>query len=83
MVTGEKRRLWIPGKLAYGDKPQMGGAPSGPLTFDVELLDILKPPTTPDDVKAPPKTAKNTASGLYYRVLTPGTGKCTPPRRAA
>ena len=78
MVAGEKRRLWIPAKLAYGDKPQMGGAPSGNLMFDVELLDILKPPATPEDVKAPPKTAKKTASGLYYRVLTPGTGKVHP-----
>ncbi len=78
MVVGEKCRLWIPGKLAYGDKPQMGGAPSGPLTFDVELLDIVKPPTVPEDVKAPPKTAKKTASGLYYRVLTPGKGKDHP-----
>jgi FKBP-type peptidyl-prolyl cis-trans isomerase len=78
MVTGEKRRLWIPGKLAYGDKPQMGGAPTGDLVFDVELLDILKPPAVPADVKAPPKTAKKTASGLYYRVLTPGTGKVHP-----
>lgn len=78
MVVGEKRRLWIPGKLAYGDHPQMGGAPSGPLTFDVELLDIVKPPAVPEDVKGPPKTAKKTASGLYYRVLTPGKGKDHP-----
>lgn len=39
MVEGEKRRFWIPGKLAYGDKPQ-GGAPAGMLVFDVELLKI-------------------------------------------
>lgn len=78
MVTGEKRRLWIPAKLAYGEHPQMGGAPSGDLVFDVELLDIVKPPSVPEDVKAPPKTAKKTASGLYYRVLTPGTGKVHP-----
>jgi len=78
MVPGEKRRLWIPAKLAYGDHPQMGGAPSGDLTFDVELLDIVKPPAVPEDVKAPPKTAKKTASGLYYRVLTPGKGKDHP-----
>lgn len=78
MVTGEKRRLWIPAKLAYGDKPQMGGAPQGDLVFDVELLDIVKPPVTPDDVKAAPKTAKKTASGLAYRVLTPGKGKDHP-----
>ncbi len=42
MVAGEKRRLWIPAKLAYGDHPQMGGAyRAGNLTFDVELHEIL------------------------------------------
>ena len=75
MVAGEKRRLWIPAKLAYGDHPQMGGAPSGNLVFDVELHEILGAPKTPEDVKAPPASAKKTASGLAYRVLTPGTGK--------
>jgi len=78
MVVGEKRRLWIPGKLAYGDQPQMGGAPSGQLTFDVELLDIVKPPKAPEDVKAAPASAKKTATGLAYRVLKPGTGKVHP-----
>ncbi|MFT5836859.1 MAG: FKBP-type peptidyl-prolyl cis-trans isomerase [Candidatus Azotimanducaceae bacterium] len=39
MVEGEKRRFWIPGKLAYGEKPQ-GGAPGGTLVFDVELIKI-------------------------------------------
>lgn len=78
MTVGEKARFWIPGKLAYGDHPQMGGAPSGDLTFDVELLDIVKPPETPEDVKAAPKTAKKTESGLAYRVLKAGTGKVHP-----
>jgi peptidylprolyl isomerase len=78
MTVGEKSRFWIPGKLAYGDRPQMGGAPSGDLTFDVELLDIVKPPATPEDVKAAPKTAKKTESGLAYRVLKAGTGKVHP-----
>jgi FKBP-type peptidyl-prolyl cis-trans isomerase len=41
MVEGEKRRLWIPGKLAYGDNPPPG-APAGTLVFDVELLQIVK-----------------------------------------
>jgi peptidylprolyl isomerase len=80
MVVGEKRRLWIPGKLAYGDHPRMG-APAGDLVFDVELLDIIqapKPPAVPTDVKAPPPNAKKTASGLAYRVLTPGTGATHP-----
>ncbi len=41
MVTGEKRRLWIPAKLAYGESPPPG-APAGTLVFDVELIEIVK-----------------------------------------
>ena len=37
MVEGEKRRLWIPEKLAYKGQP---GAPAGMLVFDVELIRI-------------------------------------------
>lgn len=80
MVKGEKRRLWIPAELAYGDKPR-GGAPSGQLTFDVELLEITpapKPPDVPTDVKAPPMDAKKTESGLRYKVLTAGKGSKHP-----
>ena len=40
MMVGEKTRFWIPSNLAYGDTPQRPGAPSGNLTFDVELLGI-------------------------------------------
>jgi FKBP-type peptidyl-prolyl cis-trans isomerase len=76
MVAGEKRRFWIPAALAYGDKPR-GGAPAGDLVFDVELLEIKaapKAPEVPSDVKAAPADAKKTASGLAYKVLTPGKG---------
>jgi FKBP-type peptidyl-prolyl cis-trans isomerase len=77
MVTGEKRRFWIPANLAYGDRPRLG-APAGPLTFDVELVELMKAPDAPpvpEDVKEPPKNATKTKSGLAYRVLKPGTGK--------
>jgi FKBP-type peptidyl-prolyl cis-trans isomerase len=80
MVAGEKRRLWIPAAMAYGEHPR-AGAPGGDLVFDIELLEIIatpKPPTVPEDVKAPPATAKKTASGLAYRVLKPGTGTTHP-----
>jgi peptidylprolyl isomerase len=80
MVVGEKRRFWIPAALAYGEHGR-GNAPSGDLTFDVELLDFTpapKPPPVPEDVKAAPAKAKKTASGLAYRVLTPGTGTTHP-----
>lgn len=40
MVVGDKTRFWIPGDLAYGDKPTRPGAPAGTLVFDIELLNI-------------------------------------------
>ncbi len=75
MVKGEKRRLWIPAKLAYegvADRPQ------GMLVFDVELLDVLRVPPTPPDVAAPPADAQKSPSGLAWKVLAPGTGARKP-----
>jgi peptidylprolyl isomerase len=37
-----------------------------------------EPPQVPKDVAAPPSSAKKTASGLRYAVLTAGTGKDHP-----
>src|SRR5215831_18812468 len=73
MVKGEKRRLWIPSDLAYGDNPARSGAPAGPLVFDVALLSFVKvipPPPTPPDVAEAPGDAKRTSSGLAYKILT-------------
>lgn len=59
MVQGEKRRMWIPADLAYGDKPRAPGRAYGDLCFDVELVNIL-----PGDeaaaapIKAPHKKGK-------------------------
>ncbi|MGB0678099.1 MAG: FKBP-type peptidyl-prolyl cis-trans isomerase [Polyangiales bacterium] len=78
MVEGEKRRFWIPEKLAYQGQP---GRPQGMLVFDVELISFVaqpKPPEAPKDVKAPPKNAKKSKSGLAYRVLKAGRGKKHP-----
>ncbi len=75
MLEGEKRRLWIPAKLAYegvADRPQ------GMLVFDVELLEILRVPETPADVAAPSADAEKSASGLAWKVLEPGTGTRKP-----
>jgi len=74
MVVGEKRKLWIPARLAYGENPP-SGAPAGDLTYEVELVEIIHSPERPDDVAAVPKTATVTASGLAYRVLSAGGGK--------
>jgi peptidylprolyl isomerase len=78
MVVGEKARLWIPEELAYKGRP---GAPQGMLVFDIELLDLKegpKPLPPPKDVKAPPKSAKKTGSGLAYALQKKGTGKDHP-----
>src|SRR6185503_12305453 len=40
MSVGDKARFWIPGALAYGDKPSRPGVPAGTLVFDIELLAI-------------------------------------------
>jgi peptidylprolyl isomerase len=37
MVEGEKRRFWIPARLAYEGQPSK---PQGMLVFDIELVDI-------------------------------------------
>jgi FKBP-type peptidyl-prolyl cis-trans isomerase len=75
MVEGEKRRLWIPAKLAYEGKPDR---PQGMLVFDVELIDILRVPPVPPDVAKPPADAQVTDSGLASKVLKPGTGTVHP-----
>ena len=66
MTVGDKTRFWIPEEMAYkGQK----GAPAGMLVFDVELVGITQPPAVPEDVKAPPKSAKKTKSGVFYKML--------------
>lgn len=80
MVSGEKRRFWIPGDLAYGNTPQMG-RPHGTLVFDVELISFREPPQpppVPEDVSGPPADAKVSGSGLAYKVLASGTGTVHP-----
>ncbi len=80
MVAGEKRRFWIPADLAYGENSG-GGAPSGMLVFDVELLGIKegpKTPDTPEDVSAVPEDAAKTPSGLATKVLAKGEGSTHP-----
>ena len=51
MVAGDKVRFWIPSALAYGDTATRPGAPSGDLTFDIELLSFKDAPVV---VAAPP-----------------------------
>jgi len=75
MAVGDAYRFWIPKELAYDGAP---GKPAGTLVFDVELLDLNKAPPVPEDVKAPPKNATKTKSGLAYVVLQEGEGEAKP-----
>lgn len=86
MKKGEKRRLWIPAALAFGEEPPQG-APEGDLIVDVELLSfrsIPKPPpppkdpSAPEDVAAAPEGSTKTESGISFKVLKAGEGDKLP-----
>jgi FKBP-type peptidyl-prolyl cis-trans isomerase len=78
MVAGERRRLWVPSALAYGERVSYTNAPKGDVTYDVELVRVTPPPPVPPDLQVAPKGAKTTKSGLVYLVLKKGTGKAHP-----
>jgi FKBP-type peptidyl-prolyl cis-trans isomerase len=84
MVTGEKRRVWVPASLTtamvmhHGNKHIM--APEEPkvdLTFDLELVHIFRAPPTPD-LTPPAHGAVKLSSGVFEQVLDPGTGTTHP-----
>jgi peptidylprolyl isomerase len=85
MVVGEKRRVWVPATLGYGepgaDAKTARSQPLGDLVFDIELVDVEKAPKlppAPKDVAAVPSDASRSDSGLAWRVLEPGTGSDKP-----
>ena len=78
MSLGESRRVWVPGNLTFVSSEPDEPAPNVDLTFDVELLEIVKGPATPPDLGTPPATAHKTPSGVHYRVLTQGAGGAHP-----
>lgn len=81
MVTGEKRRLWVPERLAFGSAPSPG-RPAGDIVLEVELVDIVPAAAPPamDEITKPPADARRTASGLRYVVITQGSGTAKPTR---
>jgi len=79
MVTGEKRRLWVPEELAYAGFPDR---PQGMLVFDIELISIDRVPDAPPDVSAVPEDATRTESGLAYKILQPGRSELHPGHEA-
>lgn len=85
MAPGEKRRVWVPARLGYGELDSgyetSPTQPLGELVFDIELLSITKAPPTPaapKDVGAIPSDATVSESGLAWRVVEQGTGTDRP-----
>jgi len=84
MVEGEKRRCWIPGRLAFGEAVEgapQDGKPRGTLVYELDLVSLKKVsglPPAPDDVAAVPADAEKSESGLAWRVLKQGTGDKKP-----
>ncbi len=81
LTVGEKRRFWVPEKLAFNGVP---GKPQGTVVFEIELLKIEAgqpaglSQAAPPDVAAAPADAEKTKSGLASKVIKPGTGKVHP-----
>ena len=85
MVEGEKRRCWIPGRLAFGEArdgvTQQGKKPLGTLVYDLTLVSLTKIaglPEAPPEVAAVPPDVQRSASGLARRVLQEGTSDKKP-----
>jgi peptidylprolyl isomerase len=83
MTAGEKLRAWLPANLTFGKKHHHGRSrmdlddlppPNVDLTFDMELVELMKAPPVPADLEAPVKSAMKTPSGLAFQVLKNGTG---------
>jgi peptidylprolyl isomerase len=84
MVEGEKRRCWIPGRLAFGEgEPgaMSGSKPLGMLVYELDLVSLRQAqglPEAPPDVAAVPDDAERSESGLAWRVLKEGSGDKKP-----
>ena len=72
MVVGERRRAWVPARLTLvGDGHD--GPSTGDETIDLELVEIIKAPRTPADLRSPPASASKTPAGVVVRFLRHGT----------
>jgi FKBP-type peptidyl-prolyl cis-trans isomerase len=86
MAAGEKRRIWVPANLSaaavahHGEKHFMKdpGSPLIDLTFDLQLVEILRAPPTPSDLRPPAQGVLKLRSGVWMQILKPGTGSSHP-----
>lgn len=69
LKKGARARAWVPADQVPKNLP---GGPTGNLVYEVEVVGVRSPPKAPADVAEPPKDAKKTARGVYYKVLEEG-----------
>lgn len=68
MVSGERARVWIDSplmSLGNGDDRE----PGVDATYDVELVEVVRSPPTPRDLRTPPASARRVGGGVALRVL--------------
>lgn len=78
LVLGQKSRFWIP---EAARQPLAADDPGGMQVAEIELVSLDKqppPPDVPEDVARPPDHAQKTEKGVFYVVLTEGTGTVHP-----
>lgn len=78
MTAGEKRRVWVPANLGFPPARHAHHRPAGDLTFDLELVRILRAPAAPVDLRTPPGDAIRLPSGVAMEVLQEGSGNNHP-----
>lgn len=72
-AKGGRYKLTLPAALAFGEAGRPPVIPANsPLVFDIEVLDVILPPTFPEGDE---QAQKKTESGLAYEVLTAGAGE--------
>ncbi len=70
MVSGEKRRIWLPERLVAKDR-----GPKGASIFDFELMGFKISPKPPDSLGTPPANAQRTPSGAFTELVKAGSGE--------
>jgi FKBP-type peptidyl-prolyl cis-trans isomerase len=78
LVVGQTSRFWIP---QAAREPLKAEDPGGMQVADIELVSLERqpaPPDVPGDVARPPDNAQKTDKGVFYVVLTEGTGTVHP-----
>jgi len=75
MTIGERRRVWLPAALTAvhgGDADE--ARPGVDLVYELDLVEILRAPPVPGDLRAPPGTARRSEGGVAMVLLEKGQG---------